>query len=192
MLNTSNALNKSELWQLFVVTAFPIHVWAIIVILMDISWVAERTHYWDAIGSVGYGLTFTLIESILVFVLLVLIGLVIPKNFWDNKRVTLLGVLFLITTFWAIVGQLYLIIKPSITTEITLFLVSQKHLTWFLYGCLLLVVTPTVLFGSRLAVCSEKFQASFLKTLNRITPLMELYLFLDIVGITIVAIRNFG
>ena len=59
--------SKQGLWNLFLICAFPLHVWTIILAFRDFSWVTERTNSWDALGVVSYGLIFALIESVAVF-----------------------------------------------------------------------------------------------------------------------------
>lgn len=188
---TDTRFNKSGLWRLFVATAFPIHVWAIVLILRDISWVAERTNYWDAFGVAGYGIAFTFVESLLIFLFLVAIGLVLSRVWTDNIRVALLGILIVVTIIWAIVGQLFSLAELSFSSEVMLFLAGLEQPVWFIYGGLLILITPTVLLSAYFAVFSNKFRTSFLSILDRISPLMVFYLFLDCVGVLIVAIRNF-
>ncbi len=184
--------SKSGLWQLFVITALPLHIWAIVLILMDISWIAERTNFWDAIGVAAYGLMFALVESLIFFGLLVLVGFVLPKQWKEPQRVSLLGALILVTASWAILGQLYFLLDLSFPAGIIHFLAGQAHPLWFLYGGFFLVVTPTVLLAAYFGAYSEKFQNTFLSIIDRLSPLMGVYLFLDLIGIIIVIIRNLG
>src|SRR3972149_6026554 len=51
----SKQYSKKGLWTLFLMCAFPLHVWAFILSFMDFSWVAERTNTWDALGVISYG-----------------------------------------------------------------------------------------------------------------------------------------
>jgi len=189
---TEKRYSKFGLWQLFTAIAFPLHIWAIVLILMDISWIAERTNYWDAIGVASYGLMFALFESLLFFGILVLIGFIFPKSWNESKRITLLGSLILLTTIWAMLGQLYFLLEISLPVGIIQFLASQAHPLWILYATLLILVAPTVMLVAYFAAYSEKFQRAFLTLIDRLSPLMGLYLFLDVVGIVIVIIRNLG
>src|SRR5512141_1446140 len=68
---------RQGLWSLFLMCAFPLHVWALILAFRDVSWVTERTNSWDAVGVVAYGLLFTLVESVLVFGIMTLLGFLI-------------------------------------------------------------------------------------------------------------------
>lgn len=190
--NTDKRYTKAGLWQLFVAAATPLHLWAIILILMDISWVAERTNYWDAVGVAAYGLMFALLESLLIWGVLVLLGFILPKAWPESKRITLLGILIVSTTLWAILGQLYFLLELSVPSGLISFLAAQAHPLWFLYGGLLFIVSLTIFPVAYFAVFSEKFQRGFIGLIERLSTLMGLYIFLDVAGILIVLIRNLG
>jgi hypothetical protein len=68
-LAISKYYQKKGLWLLFSATAFLIHVWAILLIFQDLSWLAERTNMWDAIGVGAYGLVLALVESVFLFLI---------------------------------------------------------------------------------------------------------------------------
>ncbi|MFC1997701.1 hypothetical protein ACFLXI_08885 [Chloroflexota bacterium] len=187
-----NRYSKTGLWQLFVATAFPLHLWAIILILMDISWVAERTNFWDAIGVAAYGLVFILFESLLIWALLILMGFLLPKIWPENKRVVLLGILVMVTALWAILGQLYFLLELSFPQWIINLLAEQAHPLRYLYAIYLVVVTLSVLLATYFAIISEKFQRSFVVVIDRLSILVGLYVILDVVSIIIVLIRNLG
>ncbi len=80
----------------------------------------------------------------------------------------------------------------SFMDSIILFLAGQEHPLWILYGGLFLIVAPTVTLAAYFATTLEKFQGVFLSVTDRLSPLMGLYLFLDVVGIVIVITRNLG
>ena len=168
------------------------HVWAIILILMDVSWVAERTDFWDAIGVAAYGLMFIFFESLIIFFVLVLVGFIFPRSWSEAKRITLLGVLIVVILIWAILGQLYFLLGISLGPEVIYFLASNPHPLWIIYGTLLIVVTPTVALPAFATIRSEKFQQGFLAVLDRLSVLMGLYILLDFASIVIVLIRNLG
>lgn len=184
--------SKPGMWQLFVATAFPLHLWAIILILMDISWVAERTNYWDAIGVAAYGLIFALFESILIWAALILMGFLLPKSWPESKRIVLLGVLVVMTALWTILGQVYFLLEWSFPPGIVQFLAGQTHPLRYLYLGYLVVVAFTVSIAVYFAIFHEKFQLVFISLIERLSPLMVLYVFLDLVSIIIVLIRNLG
>jgi len=46
--------------MLFLISAFPLHVWTLLLAFRDFSWLTERTNLWDAIGVLSYGLIYAL------------------------------------------------------------------------------------------------------------------------------------
>ncbi|MGB2964816.1 MAG: hypothetical protein WBB69_12605 [Anaerolineales bacterium] len=181
---------KDELWQIFVAAAFPLHVWAIILFLNDISWIAERTNVWDAIGVAGYGIVFSGLESILVWLIMVVIGLVFLRKWAKNKRGALLCSLSLAIMGGAILGQLLFFIPPPSSIMWGGVLISNQNPRLLINGVIGLVIGSGTLFLAYCAVYSEKFQSVLFKILDRLSPLMGLYLFLDLLGLIIVIIRN--
>jgi hypothetical protein len=183
---------KTGLWRLYVATAFPIHVWAIVLILMDISWVAERTNYWDAVGVMGYGLMYILFESLLLFAVAILVGFLLPRSWPFTKRLAVLGTLVLLLQIWAILSQLYFLWDLSFPLGIIRFIAGWSRPLRVLYISLFAIVAPTVVIPQFFALRSQKFQLGFLSLVDRLSTLMVFYVFLDVAGILVVIIRNLG
>ena len=114
--------SKQGLWSLFLICAFPLHIWTIILTLRDFSWVSERTNSWDAIGVVSYGLLFAFIESVIVFLVFTLLGFLVSKKWTEDQRIALLGSLVTIASLWAIAGYLFFMLKVNIPGTTILFL----------------------------------------------------------------------
>jgi hypothetical protein len=91
-----------ELWTLFLMAAFPTHVWTIVLILQDFSWIAERNNNWDALSVGAYGLVVAFIESLFVFALALVVSFLIPRKWEGKKRVAILTSLVMIAGMWAI------------------------------------------------------------------------------------------
>ena len=159
---------------------------------MDISWVAERTNYWDAIAVSSYGLMFTLFESLLVWFVLILLGFLLPKKWTISKRIVLLGMFVAVAILWAIFGQLYFLLEWSLPTGVIQFLASQSHPLRILYASTFFFVTLTVLLAGYLAISSSRLQESYILLIDRLSTLMWFYLILDVVSIFIVLSRNIG
>jgi len=187
-----NRYSKLGVWQLYVASAFLIHVWAIILILMDISWVSERTNYWDAIGVAGYGLMFTFFESILIWAVLLLAGFTLPKEWDEDKRISLLGNLAVAASLWAIYGQLYFLLDWVIPTWIIQFLAQQNHPLRLLYIGYLVLILISILLVAYISIYSRTYRRMFFIVIDRISILMGLYIFLDVVSCIIVLVRNLG
>ena len=182
--------SKQGLWFLFLICAFPLHVWTIILAFRDFSWVTERTNSWDAIGVISYGLIFAFVESIFVFLVAVLLGFFVSKKWNEDRRIALIGLMVLITSLWAVLGYLYFMQNVSFPGETILFMASLAHPLRFLYAVSLALVIPTVVLPAFLVLRSEKFLQGLQGFFERLSLLTQFYLVFDFVGLVIVIIRN--
>ena len=182
--------SRQGLWLLFSTCAFPIHVWTLILFFQDISWVTERTNSWDAIGVGSYGLLIAFFESVFVFVIALLLGFLVPRNWDKNKRVAVLGWLALITAVWAILDQLYFLTNFQFPSSLLQVMLKSGHPLWILNGLVLGGAILTTLLPVIRLMKSEKFGTNINAFMERITTLSALYLFLDFCGLIVVIIRN--
>ncbi|MEK6222726.1 MAG: hypothetical protein N2D54_10820, partial [Chloroflexota bacterium] len=100
--------SKSLGWlkQLFLVTLFPLHFWAVIILLADVGWVAERTNAWDAVGYTAYILLVALVESIAAFIVFAALSSLLPRSWESNKRLAVMGYYALLLPLWGVINQL--------------------------------------------------------------------------------------
>ena len=178
------------LFQLFMICAFPLHLWTLLMAFRDFAWVAARTYTWDAIGLVAYALTFTLAETLAVFLLVVLLGLLIPPAWRMKKRVALIGTLFLVVASWAILSQLYLLYKSPLPGWLLGLLTQTQHPLRVLWGAAFLLVAVSVVAPTFLIARFDNAKDKVIGVFERITVVSSLYVFLDLVGMVIVVIRN--
>lgn len=184
--------SKKGLWTLFLVCAFPLHVWTFILAFRDFSWVAERTNAWDAIGVMSYGLILAFFESVLFFLAALLLGFLVSRKWAEERRLALVGILAIITSLWAMTSYLFFMSNVSIPAGTVAFLAGLAHPLRFLYALSLILVFPTVAIPAYLALRSEKFVKGMQSLFDRLSLLTTLYLFFDVVGLFIVIIRNFS
>ncbi len=180
----------SSLFQLFLVCVFPIHVWAIVAALRDFSWVAERTRVWDAVGLISYALIYALMETIGVFIVLCILGLLTPKRWNAESRALLLGTLFLVASTWVILGQLYSFGGGTLPASLLDLLVQTGHPLRIVWGVLLPLIFLSAAIPSIAVVTRDRVKDAFASVVERISVLSSFYLFLDIVGIIIIFIRS--
>jgi len=186
----TRAYTRKGLYQLFMVCAFPIHVWAIIMAFRDFSWVAERTNVWDAIGLFSYAVVFALLETSGVFLIVFLIGLFLP-NQWDvEKRLAILGTLFLVLAVWTILGQLYSMNGYPLPRWIFDFLIRSNHPFRWIWGGVFLPVLVSVFVPGVFMLRSGKGRRAVLEVFERISVLSSLYLLFDVAGIVVLVLRN--
>ena len=182
--------SRQGLWSLFLVCAFPLHIWTIILALRDFSWVAGRTNSWDAVGVLSYGLIFAFLESIIVFLVTILLGFLVSKKWDEDRRNALLGNLVLITSLWAMASYLYFILQVTVSGQAIHFLVSLKHPLRFLYVVSLVFAGLTVSLPTYFILRSDKFLGFVKGLFERLTTLSLFYLFFDFIGLIIVIVRN--
>ena len=159
-------------------------------VFRDISWLTERTNLWDAIGVASYGMLFAFIESIVLFLVVVLLGLVIPKQWHSDRRITFLALLILITSAWGMLSQLLFLWNVSLPPTAIQFLRSSHHPLRVLYAGSLAIVTSTVLLLVFLFVKLRTSVAFMQNIMERISLITMLYLLFDLLGLVIVLIRN--
>ena len=182
--------SKQGLWSLFLMCAFPLHAWTLILSFRDLSWLTERTNAWDAVGVASYGLIFAFAESVTLFLIAALLGFLISSKWDQDRRISLLSVLILILSMWAMVGQLYFLAGVSVPQALIDTLVHVSHPVRILYGIALAAVTPTVLVPALLILRSDKALQFTHGLIERLSLLTMFYLLFDVAGLVIVIIRN--
>lgn len=182
--------NLSQLINLFLLVVFPIHAWAIFLVLRDVGWISERTNAWDAVGVMSYTLVWSLFESIAIFLLITLASLLVSKKWVVEKRFSVLGTILLVTSTWSILGQLFYITGGLAPQPIINFLASSGHPLWFIYGITVPLVIASFLLPVYIFLGSNTSAKKFIGFVDRLILLSGLYLFFDLIGFIIVVIRN--
>jgi hypothetical protein len=81
--------------QIFVYCAFPIHLWTILNMLRDVPSWAFYMRYGELFSSIAYTMSFALIETLILFLPVVVLGMLLPKRWVRDKFVPLVSVLLL-------------------------------------------------------------------------------------------------
>ncbi|MEJ2510390.1 MAG: hypothetical protein P8Y72_02210 [Anaerolineales bacterium] len=190
MLNSKSKFDRSDWFKLFLVCAFPLHLWTILMVFRDVNWVAERTTSWDAVGFSGYALFYTLIESLLLFGFIALLGFIIPKNWNITLRFVVLSLVAFILAGWSIMEQLILIVfwgwLRHLADTLTFLFTSPWSAYIIFAGLIVISVTVPLLLLRKHPGLQEKVYS----VLERLTLLSGLYLFIDVIGMVIILIRN--
>ncbi len=188
----SRRYTTRSLWSLFLMCAFPLHVWTITLVLRDVSWVAERTNVWDAIGVGAYGLLFTFIESCAVFLVFALLGLILPSKWTADKRISFLILLVMILSIWGIISQLLFLWNINLPPFLIQLLARSGRPLVGLYLISLALVVPSVILPVFQFIRSSRMEKVLLDFVDRLSPLVMTYLVLDAAGLIVVLIRNFS
>jgi hypothetical protein len=179
-----------SLWTLFLMAAFFPHVWTIILVFRDFSWIAERTNAWDAVGNGAYGLLYAFVESLFVFVIALVLGLLISSKWSEARRRALLAALILLTAVGSVVNQLYFLYEWDIPAALIRTLIASGRPLVSLYLLSLAVITPFVALPVYLILRSEHSYTIVNELIDRLALLTGLYLVLDGIALVIVVVRN--
>jgi hypothetical protein len=159
-------------------------------VFRDISWLTERTNAWDAIGVASYGMIFAFTESVVIFLIVALLGLLTPNHWETDRRIAFLALLILIISIWGMISQLLFLWNTSLPTQAIQILRSSDHPLRILYAACLVVVTPTVLLPIYSFIRSKKAVTVMQNLMERLSLLTMFYLFFDLLALIIVIIRN--
>lgn len=182
--------SKQGLLTLFLICSLPLHLWTLLLSFRDVSWISERTNYWDAVGVISYGLIFAFVESLVVFLFFAALGYFISTKWSESKRVTLLCVLAMVLALWAFYNQAYFVWSLSFQISFPAFIARQSHPLRFLYAFALTAVFLSVITPVLLILRSENFFKSMQSIMDRFVVLAAFYIFLDFLALIVIVIRN--
>ncbi|MEN8241629.1 MAG: hypothetical protein ABFS17_06890 [Chloroflexota bacterium] len=190
-MNTqSSKFNRGELIKLFLIVAFPLHVWTILMTLRDVGWVAEGRTLSGAVGFSAYVLSYTLVESLVLFGGILLLGLLISKNWSTDQRLVSLGLVATVLASWSIIEQIILVLLHEQMTRAFSSFALLGASPWLGMALLGLLVTFSFALPVFLALRSEKFSSAMLSIFDRLSLLSGMYLFFDFAAIIILIVRN--
>lgn len=175
---------------MFLLCAFPLHLWTLFLAFRDISWLWERTNLFDAIGTLSYALVFAFVESLLVFGITVLAGYLISSRWSEEQRIILLGTFVWVLALWSIFFQYANLQEWNLSAGMLTMIAGSGHPLRNLYILALLIVLPSVIVPSALVLFSEKFFQFLMDLQDRLSLLTMVYLFFDAFALCIVIYRN--
>lgn len=177
-------------WKLFLVCAFPLHVWTLLMAFRDFAWVAARTYPWDAVGLVAYALLVALLETTAAFALVGLAGLILPRG-WDlNRRLAMLGSMFWVVAAWSILSKIFTALDSPLPPWFFNFLGAFGHPLRILWGLAFALVAVSAVLPAWLILKRTSAVQAISNIFDRISLLSGFYLILDLIGIVIIGIRN--
>lgn len=182
--------SRSDVWLLFLLCAFPLHVWTLLLAFRDISWVAARTNFQDAIGVLSYGMVFAFLESLVFFVIIFFLGFLISPRWTSQYRVVTMGLSAIVLSIWAIIGQLYFLQGWSLPDGFIGFLVRSGHPARYFYPILSFLILITFLIPVWVVLKSQKGYSIARDIADRLSLLGALYLVVDVLALGVVLIRN--
>jgi hypothetical protein len=164
-------------------------------LIRDAGWITQRSGTDSLIGVASLSMIYALVESLLFFLLLLILSLLIPWK-WDTKRVfAILGFIAIWVPIWDMASQVYRAANLTNPGFLVGWLVSTQHPVRYGYPLLAFIVLAVIALtsgGIWLISFNQKFQQHVTNLLERITILSALYLVLDLVSMVVLAIRITG
>jgi hypothetical protein len=182
--------SKQGLWSLFLMCALPLHVWTMVLALRFVSQIITLLDVWAAAAVVSYGLVFALVESILLFLVAMLLGYLVSVRWEPERRIAAMSVLVLVLCLWAIVGQLFFLLNVQVPGAVVGFLVHTQHPLRILYVGIPVVVSATFLIPLALVLRTGRGTRFMTGLIERLSLLALLYLVFDAAALIIVVVRN--
>ena len=190
--------SRSGILRLFLLVSFPIHFWAFLIALRDIEAVVRLTNAWEGISEIAYVLMFALLESVILFIIFYILGLLLPKKWKEGKRVLLLGVLSFIVTIWGIIKQInFELLSPKqkyLAKGVFVILLERSAHPLrngaFVLLTLFLIVIASVVVPVIIINKSTKSYHFLSKISDNIAQLSMIYIILDLLGLVIILFRN--
>ena len=172
----SPRLTSADLSLSFGAIAFPVHVWAIINILVIFPAWLLRLSLWELAGAISYPLVEALLESGLVWLVLVGISFVLPRKWLADKFVVLASALVWLLAAWAILAQ-FILVR----------LLQWGPLQW-IPGLIVVVIS----FGLVIWLIHRfaRVESTIKTIVQRLAVLTYIYIFFDVLGLLVIILRN--
>ncbi len=163
---------RSTLIAILAAVAVPLHLWVLLLLAASMpQWLLRLTPV-QVIGSVSYSLAFALLETLIVFAVVLALLFILPKRLVGTAPIPLTAV---------VVGLTLLLMVWVILTPFA----QQTRLLLGFAGYLVLLAVGYIALQR-----SSKLARAIAAIVDRLIPLAVLYIFLDILGVIIVIIRN--
>lgn len=167
---------RDEMQYALAACMLPIFIWSIINVLKEIpAWIL-RMSKWDLLGTIAYTQAFALIESMVIFLLILILAIFLPERFFRHKFLALTSTLVVISTFWFILAHF--------NDEIIRTWGMKQFLPWFfVFGTTLFLSYSLV---QRIKVIEEIIDV----VVKKVSILSFFYMLIGVMGLFIVVVRN--
>lgn len=167
--------SRQDAALVFAACAFPIHIWAIPRLLNEVPAWLVRLSAWDLIGAIAYTLAFTLVETVVVFLILMSLGIVLPARVLRDRLAAQGSMIVFLSSVWAALAHLGLAVLWSN---------RRLFLAW------LLAVLASLAVAYLMIHRSKRLEKVIIALVDRLVPISYIFTCLDIFSIIIIVIRN--
>lgn len=164
--------HRSGMIAVLTACAVPLHLWALFLIVAAIPQWLLRLNQGQIIGSVGYSLALTLVETLVVFAVVMALLLILPKRLIEPAAIPLAAAFVLISLAFMV----YILYIPF---------GDEMKLALGVVGYVVALVAAwfAIKRWPRLARIINS-------VIDRLIPLAFLYIVFDLLGLILVIVRN--
>ncbi len=167
---------RGDLLTVLATCVFVVHSWSILGILRNLTIWMLHWAPWEMIGLVSYTFLFSLIESLVVFFMLLFLAALLPRRFLRSSFSLRGSMLVMMAALW--LGVSHQAFDP------------QAGRTLWVYALALLGFSATIGLLPLLVLRYERFRRAILSFVDRLSVLAGLYVLLDVLSLGVVFLRN--
>jgi hypothetical protein len=166
-----------RLLGLYAACSFPIFVWAIANVLASVSQWLLRLTLWETLGASAYILGYAFLESLVIFIVALVIALILPARVFERTYTPMTLVVLTLTMGYFIFLDL---------TQEKQLLAGNFTQAGVALAAYLVLVGLAIVFLRR----SERVMRLLNGFIDRLMPLTVLYALIGLAGVMLVLYRN--
>ncbi len=167
---------KQEIYYLLMATVFPIHVWSLINVTREVpAWIL-RLSISDMVGVIAYAQFYALIDTLVIFIPLLLLAVLLPTTLFRNKFVAKGTAVIFISSAWFI----FLHLNGQIIEQRQIAVLGIWGVSY------LLVLAAAILIIQK----NQKLEMAIVSFVQRLSVLSVLYLIIDLLSLIVIVVRN--
>jgi hypothetical protein len=175
--------STQDLLLVFSTCAVPIYVWSILNMLHKVPAWLMQFDVWDLIGVIAYTQVFTLIETMAVFLALVLLGTILPAWLLRDRFAAQASIVVLLSAALVILAHLNNMILP--------YLGGRRELTFPLYMASIGIFYVGSIGAFNVLIRRHKKLENLIRSLaNRLIAISSIYVTLSLLSVVVVILRN--
>ncbi len=155
---------------------FPIHVWSLINVTREVpAWIL-RLSISELVGVVAYAQLYALLDTLLIFIPLLLLAALLPATLSRNKFVAMGTAVIFISSAWFI----FLHMNGQIIEQ-------RQFVVLGIWGVsYLLILAAAFVFIRK----NQKLETAIVSFVQRVSILSVLYLIIDLLSLVVIVVRN--
>jgi hypothetical protein len=175
--------STQDLLLVFSTCAFPIYVWSTLNMLHKVPAWLIQFNAWDLIGIIAYIQVFTLIETIAVFLVLVLLGSVLPRRLLRERFAAQASMMALLSAASVVLAHLNNWIPPILG--------QGREILFAMYmGSIGLFYVVSIAVFNVLIRRHRKLEDLICALANRLMALSSIYVIASLLSVVVVIFRN--